>query len=1125
MNNEGLATINSRLARRVIFYFILASAVITIFTSSLQIYAEFKKDVDVVHADLDRIEKIHLPNIISRMWVLDSAELETSLNTMLGIPAVKHIVIYDQSDLFLAVGDSSFKNPVTRSYPLKYRHLKKEYHIGTMVVRASLDDAYQQIIDRAIVIISSNALKTIIVSGIMLLIFYHLVVKRILLFSSFARGISFDSSVERGGLEQSNKPEHQRDELDLLQDSLSLMQRSLKNTTEDLRKRERDIATTLDSIADAVISTDETGKITHMNPVAENISGYSLEHAQGQFVSNVFPLVDVEQNGVVDIPVIKVLATGQTLLVKNEVILLSRRSKEYYVTFSVAPIRDSDGNILGAVLVFNNITEQFKLREAASKTKRDLQALMDHSPAVIYIKDLQGKYMFVNQRYEDIFSLKREQIVGNTDYELFSKEYADVYRANDMAVIEAGHAVESEEIAPLEDGDHFYVSVKFPLIGNDGKPYAVSGISTDITERKLIERELKNSEERYRTLVRNLPGITYRSLLDDSSTMLFISSAIEELSGYPATDFIEKTRTFISLIHPDDLESVKESMNKSVATKNVYVLEYRIFNKDQSIRWVYEKGRGIYDDKGDLLYLDGVILDITSEREARDEVRRKAQEQNDILNCIVDPVITIDENSAILSFNSAAEELFGYSEKDIIGKPFQILMPEKYSQNYDSYVNSLLASGIPRVMGAGRVVEGQRKDKSTFPVRLSVAEIPKDSNGKRRFIGSCVDLTQLKQQEEQIRRTQKMDALGKLSGGVAHDYNNLIGIIMGYSEMLGTCLNEGSPEALYASEIHHAAERGSKLTQKLLAFSKQRAPDALKVNLNQLLKDNKHMLEKTLTARIKLEYLLEDELWPVWVDGHDLEDAILNISINAMHAIEGNGEIKISTANRHFDDKQVEFLNISSGDYVVLTIKDSGCGMDQQTMEKIFEPFYSTKGERGTGLGMSQVYGFVERSYGDIQIDSAIGKGTSITIYFPRHVDKTAGEKQKLPNEYTNLQGKETILVVDDEPALLKLAQQILRQKGYNAICAENGDQALYLLDHEPVDLVITDVIMPEMNGYKLAALAREKYPDIKIQMVSGYSEEIDKLIIDSDLHENMLQKPYNAHVLLKTVRKVLDAR
>jgi PAS domain S-box-containing protein len=635
-----------------------------------------------------------------------------------------------------------------------------------------------------------------------------------------------------------------------------------------IQEREQNLDITLNSIGDAVIATDAKGLVTRMNYVAEKLTGWSFQDANGQPVKNIFPIINATTRESIENPVEKVLSTGETIHLSNHTTLISKDGNEYQIADSAAPIRNRENNILGMILVFNDVTEQYRLRELATKNKRDLQAIMDYSPAVIYVKDLKGHYIFINRQFEMLFHVERESFFGKTDYDFLPKNIADGLRKNDQNIIESQQAIEKEEIVKHEDGFHTYVSTKFPLFNEKNEIYAICGISTDITQRK--------------------------------------------------------------------------------------------------------------------------------------------------------------------------------------------------------------------------------------------------------------------SQEEQLRRSQKMEALGKLTGGIAHDYNNMLGVILGYTELLEDML-DGLPEQSelkgFVNEISRAGERGVKLTKKLLSFSSQQVSDVEVLSLNSVLQDEKLMLEKTLTARIKLTFDLIDNIWMTYLDAAELEDAIVNMSINAMHAIEGNGELTIKTRNETLSKIEATTLQLEAGDYVLLSITDTGSGMNEETKEKIFEPFYSTKGEMGTGLGLSQVYGFVGRSHGAIKVYSEEGLGSRLTLYFPRYLEGDSKEniKQIEIDSNIDLTGTETILIVDDEIALRNLTSKILRQSGYQVLCAESGKQALELLEEETVDLLFSDVIMSGMDGYQLAAIVQEKFPTIKIQLASGFSDDRHVRVGKDILHKNLLNKPYSSEKLLKIIRELLN--
>ncbi len=533
----------------------------------------------------------------------------------------------------------------------------------------------------------------------------------------------------------------------------------------------------------------------------------------------------------------------------------------------------------------------------------------------------------------------------------------------------------------------------------------------------------------------------------------------------------------------------------------------------------------LIDNRSEVTQLSQVIKHVQENhqklKKTRHDLSQKESQLRSILDNMVDGVITMDESGIVLTFNKAAENMFGYTAAQMFGKSIDQLMSKQDAGQHSKYLQNYLTTGEKNIIGTGREVKAMRRNGCTFPIHLSVTELPNKINNKRCFIGSCKDITVSKQQEQQIRRSQKMDALGKLTGGIAHDYNNMLGVILGYADLLTSVLTDQPEKTNYVNKIIHAAERGAKLTSKLLAFSQLKQTDAEKLDLNNLLINQHHMLEKTLTVRIKLVFDLHSDLWAIKVDIGELEDAILNICINAMHSMEHDGQLTIQTQNFTIEKENIDLIELHPGDYVRLNFNDTGHGMSEETMSKIFDPFYSTKGDKGNGLGLSQVYGFIERSNGAIKVYSEPGHGTRFALYFPRLIEESHDTQIEKPEVEINLQGNESILVVDDEPELLNLCYGILKQNGYTVFKANDALQALDILEQENIDLLLSDVIMPDMDGFKLAARVQKDYPHIKIQLTSGFSDNRHTIMDDKSIHENLIHKPYNSQTLLKRIREL----
>ena len=408
----------------------------------------------------------------------------------------------------------------------------------------------------------------------------------------------------------------------------------------------------------------------------------------------------------------------------------------------------------------------------------------------------------------------------------------------------------------------------------------------------------------------------------------------------------------------------------------------------------------------------------------------------------------------------------------------------------------------------------------------------KDSHGSPvHYVAQIQDLSELKQREEQLRHSQKMDAVGQLTGGIAHDFNNILGIILGNLEILDSTIREEEKQKKRLKKAIKSVDRGSNLIKKLLSFSRNTSQTTEVVSINECISSFEEFVAKTLTASVKIETELMAGLWFVEIDFSEFEDAMLNLSLNAKDAMPDGGTVKIKTENITVDEEYVKRVSGSkTGDYVKVTVEDTGQGIDKDVLEKVLEPFFTTKSlNRGTGLGLSMVHGFVQRSGGYMRIESKVGEGTKIGLFIPRSFKESTPRIDILDTEATLPTGKEAILVVDDEEYLCEIAQKQLIKLGYTVFTACDSKGAIDILNkNEEIDLLFSDIVMPNhQDGYKVAAAARTIDPSLKVLLTSGYSQNIENdKGYDADmvlLRKNILKKPYSHRDLALAIRNTLD--
>lgn len=656
-----------------------------------------------------------------------------------------------------------------------------------------------------------------------------------------------------------------------------------------------------------------------------------------------------------------------------------------------------------------------------------------------------------------------------------------------------------------------------------GKVIRSIGMIHDITNRKKMEQALQESEEKYRRLFEFSEDPMW--LIVDNMFVMSNNAACRAL-GYDNNEQLKNT-------HPSELSPPIQSDNRQsdVAANDMMDIAYR--NGYHRFEWTHKRRNGelfpvevmltrVPYEGRDALFC--IWRDISNQKEAERKLRDQQKENQQIIDSMIDSVITIDQTGIVETFNKASEKLFGYSAEEVIGGNISVIMDKHDADAHNNYLRHYVQTEDERIIGIGRDVFGKDREGNRVPIRLSVAKLPPGQDGKMRFIASIHDKSSERLQEEQLRQSQKMDALGKLTGGIAHDFNNMLGVITGFSDMLSALVEEGSKEQRYVSQIKQAGDRAAKLTSKLLAFSRQKPGDEKTVNINDLLKNSKDMLAKTLTARIQINYDLQEDLWLTRLEEAALDDAVLNMSINAMHAMSDGGAIFIQTRNIHFNDTRRNIFDLPPGDYITLKIVDSGIGMDETTRQKIFDPFFSTKGDGGTGLGLSQVYGFVQQSSGAIQVESQPGQGTTITICFPREkAEKKLPQGNSQDVDLSEFSGKEKLLVVDDEVALTTLAKETLGVYNYQVTTANDALTAIDLAKQNQFDLLITDVIMPRMDGYELINKFSEIQPNTPVLIASGFDDKQGSVDVLQDGFIQRINKPFHTVDLLRKIRSLLD--
>jgi len=515
-------------------------------------------------------------------------------------------------------------------------------------------------------------------------------------------------------------------------------------------------------------------------------------------------------------------------------------------------------------------------------------------------------------------------------------------------------------------------------------------------------------------------------------------------------------------------------------------------------------------------------LQIIAEREQAAEALRRSQARTRrLVESNIIGIATGDLNGKLIDVNDAFLKMLGFTRKEFLSGQMRwdTLTPPEYHQSDHLAVEKLTSTG----MAPPWEKEFLRKDGTRVSVLIGVATLESES-GEIEAISFVLDISDRKRLEQQLRQAQKMEAVGQLAGGIAHDFNNLLAVIIGYGEIIEERLDESDPLSTKAGQITAAGKRAAALTRQLLAFSRQQVLEPKILDLNTVVADTTRMLQRLIGEDVELVTIAGPALGRVKADRGQIEQVIMNLAVNGRDAMPQGGKLMISTANAVMDEVYVrQHPGAVAGPYVLLTVSDTGCGMDQQTQAHIFEPFFTTKGPgKGTGLGLATVYGVVKQSGGYVSVYSEVGRGTSFKIYLPRTDEPQLSVSANLATE--SERGWETILLVEDAQPVRELASELLESNGYKVLQAANGADAVRLAEkyQEPIQLLLSDVVMPGLDGRKLADHMVRTHPGIKVLYMSGFTDDaiVHHGVLDSGVA--LLEKPFTKASLLRKVREIL---
>lgn len=635
-----------------------------------------------------------------------------------------------------------------------------------------------------------------------------------------------------------------------------------------------------------------------------------------------------------------------------------------------------------------------------------------------------------------------------------------------------------------------------------------------------IRGQLVEREELFHLISENAADMI--AVVDMQGKRLFNSISYQRVLGY-TPDELSASSAF-EQIHPEDREIVRKAAEEAQRSGNGRTLEYRLRHKDGTWLFLESTSSVIRDAEGKPEKLVIVNRNITQRKAAEDALRSSEADFRSVVEDAPYGIYRASVSGQFLQTNPALQRMLGYaSAEDLRCKNLAtdiFLHPAEYRRLTELLIFSEEIKDIE--------TEWKRQDGTPITLRCSGRRINGANGVPAYFEVFAEDVTEKRILEKQLRMAQKMEAIGRLSGGIAHDFNNHLGVIIGYSRVLKKALDGKDALCEHALEIEKAGQRAASLTKQLLAFSRQQVLTPTVLSLNTLALEMESMLPRLLGEDIAVSLVLEPELDSVKADTSQIEQVIMNLAINARDAMPGGGKLQIRTANAEMDQRYTRSHPGSrQGNYVLLRVTDTGAGMDPGTLAHIFEPFFTTKEVgKGTGLGLATVYGIVKQSNGYIWVDSTPGRGTTFDIYLPRHLGEPAIEQTKT-DVAERLRGSENVLLVEDAGPLRKLAQTFLEAAGFRVWSAGCGEEALEVAARSGVnfDLLLTDVVMPGMNGRVLAEQLSPRQPGMKVLYMSGYTDSFiaGHGVLEPETY--LVHKPFTEEELIRKAREVLDTR
>lgn len=761
-----------------------------------------------------------------------------------------------------------------------------------------------------------------------------------------------------------------------------------------------------------------------------------------------------------------------------------------------------------------------RIRELkSSDIQKRYRDLFERSPIGIFRTASDGQSLYANCAMTCILGFKSPQEVTQYYRQIGKQLYVKSERREQFLQLlqKKGFVENFEYEARTVDGRTIWLRMNAHIAewGNDGS-FIIDGFTTDITERKRAENALKQSEAHLRTLIHTIPDLVW--LKDPQGVYLSCNSKFEMFFGAKEKNIIGKTDyDFVDKELADFFrEHDKRAMAMGKPSKNEEEVVFAVDGHHEILETIKTP---MFNDDGELIGVLGIGRDITE--------RKKAEQEREMLISAIEQageMITLTDSNGIIQYvNPTAERMTGYCQEEVIGQSPRMFDSDKPEDAAFQKAWEAVSSGR---LCIERMIQ-RRKDGTCFTVDASISPIRNVSGETVGFVSVKRDLTERLRLEDQFRQAQKMESVGRLAGGVAHDYNNMLNVILGSAELAMNKLHQDNPIRSYIRAIIDAGNRSAAITRQLLAFARKQTVSPKILDLNEAVEGMLKMVRRLIGEDIELIWIPETKAWNVKIDPSQIDQILVNLCVNARDAICDVGKVIIETENVTFDENYCAVhAGFIPGSFVLLSVSDNGRGMDRKVLDHIFEPFFTTKtAGQGSGLGLATTYGIVKQNKGFINAYSEPEKGTTIKVYLPRHEGIAEIDDSESSSEPPLSRG-ETILLAEDEDVTMEVAQAMLESLDYKVLAAASPNEAIDLAKQHDghIDLLITDVVMPRMNGHELSAQIKQFRPDINVLFMSGYTANViaHQGVLEEGIH--FIQKPFSLFDLAAKTRMAIDS-